>query len=224
MEPKGETIRNMQRRKYISIRIAREGYPYILIPLMVALFLFIYGSPIPASLLLLVSGGMGFFFRDPPRTIPGEAKAIVSPADGRVMKIAPLTTPEGERRVLVSIFLSLFDAHINRAPVRGKIIKVNHQPGRFHPAFKEKASRVNERNIIIISNQETSIILHQIAGILARRAILWKKEGDSLLKGERIGIIRFGSRVDLWLPPEVKITIHPGQKVKAGSSIIGRLR
>ena len=214
----------MQRRKYISIGIAREGYPYILIPLMVAFFLFIFWSPIPAAILVIISGSMGFFFRDPPRTIPGEANAIVSPADGRVMKIAPLTTHEGEKRVLVSIFLSLFDAHINRAPIRGKIVKVHHQPGRFHPAFKEKASRVNERNIIIISNQETSIILHQIAGILARRAILWKKEGDSLLKGERIGMIRFGSRVDLWLPEEVKIAIHPGQKVKAGSAIIGRLR
>ncbi|MDH5714599.1 MAG: phosphatidylserine decarboxylase [Candidatus Aminicenantes bacterium] len=214
----------MQRRKYISIGIAREGYPYILIPLIVALFLFIFWSPIPAAILVLVSGSMGFFFCDPPRTIPGEAKAVVSPADGRVMKIAPLTTPEGQKRVLVSIFLSLFDAHINRAPIRGKIVKVHHQPGRFHPAFKEKASRANERNIIIISNRETSITLHQIAGILARRAVLWKKEGDSLLKGERIGMIKFGSRVDLWLPPEVTISVHPRQKVKAGSSIIGRLR
>ena len=214
----------MQRRKYISIGIAREGYPYILTPLIVALFLFIFWSPIPASILLLVSGSMGFFFRDPYRSIPGEAKAVVSPADGRVIKVAPLTTPEGEKRVLVSIFLSLFDAHINRAPIKGKIVKVHHQPGRFHPAFKEKASRVNERNIIIISNQKTSITLHQIAGILARRAVLWKKEGDSLLKGERIGMIRFGSRVDLWLPEDVKIEVRPGQKVKAGISIIGRLR
>ncbi len=214
----------MQRRKYFSIGIAREGYPYILIPLIVALFLFVYRSPIPASIFLLVSGGMGFFFRDPSRSIPGEANAVVSPADGKVMKIAPLATPEGENRVLVSIFLSLFDAHINRAPIRGKIVKVHHQPGRFHPAFKEKASRENERNIIIISNQETSIILHQIAGILARKAVLWKKEGDAILKGEKIGMIRFGSRVDLWLPAEVKIAIRPGQKLKAGSSIIGRLR
>ncbi len=214
----------MQRRKHISIGIAREGYPYILVPLLVSLLLFVYQYPISGLILLLISGSMGFFFRNPYRSIPSEAKAIVSPADGRVMKVSPLTTPEGERRVLVSIFLSLFDAHINRAPIKGKIVKVHHQPGSFHPAFKERASRVNERNIIIISNRETSITLHQIAGILARRAVLWRKEGDTILKGEKIGMIKFGSRVDLWLPAEVKIEVHPGQKVKAGSFIIGRLR
>lgn len=214
----------MQRRKHISIGIAREGYPYILVPIIASLLLFVYQYPISALILLLISGSMGFFFRDPSRSLPGEANAIVSPADGRIIKIAPLTTPEGERRVLVSIFLSMFDVHINRAPIKGKIVKVYHQPGSFHPAFKERASRVNERNIIIISNRETSITLHQIAGILARRAVLWKKEGDTILKGEKIGMIKFGSRVDMWLPAEVKIAVRPGQKVKAGSYIIGRLK
>ena len=223
MEPKGETIRDIKKRKYISIRIAREGYPFILIPLMVSLFLFVYRSPIPASFLLLISGVMGFFFRDPPRTIPTEPKAIVSPADGRVIKIASLTTSEGGKRVLVSIFLSLFDVHVNRSPIKGKIVKAHYQPGRFYRAFKEEASKANERNIVIISNKATTITLHQIAGILARRAVLWKKEGDSILKGERIGMIRFGSRVDLLLPAEVNIAVRSGQKVKGGSSIIGRL-
>jgi len=223
MKQKEKTIGKKERRKPIPIRIVREGYPYILIPLMVSLFLFVYGSPIPALLLLLTSGGVGLFFRDPTRTIPTEAKAIVSPADGRVTKIASLTTPEGEKRVLVSIFLSLLDVHINRSPIKGKIVKIYHQPGRFYPAFKEEASQANERNIVVISNQQTSITLHQIAGIVARRAVLWKKEGDSIHKGERIGMIKFGSRVDLWLPSEVKIVVQPGQKVKGGSSIIGKL-
>lgn len=224
MELKGETIQDMDRRKFISLRIVREGYPYILIPLMGSIFLFIYGILIPALILLLIAGSLGFFFRDPPRTIPSEAKAIVSPADGRVIKIASLTTPESKKMMMVSIFLSLLDVHINRSPIRGKIVKVHHQPGRFYPAFKEKASKTNERNIIVISNKVTTITLHQVAGILARRTVLWKKEGDSILKGEKIGMIRFGSRVDMWLPPEVKIMVHPGQKVKGGSSIIGRLR
>jgi len=223
MELKEETIREKERKKPIPIRILREGYPYILILLIASLFLFVYGFSIPALLLLLLSGWVGFFFRDPRRTIPTEAKAIVSPADGKVIKIASLTTPEGQKKVLVSIFLSLLDVHINRSPIKGKIVKIYHQPGRFYPAFKEDASKANERNIVVISNQQTSITLHQIAGIVARRVVLWKKEGDSLHQGERIGMIKFGSRVDLWLPSEVKIVVQSGQKVKGGSSIIGRL-
>ncbi len=162
-----------------------------------------------------------YFFRDPQRQVPSAPDAVVSPADGRVMEIVDEALGEraGKR---ISIFLSIFDVHVNRAPVSGRISRVDYHPGQFLAAWKEKASESNEQNAITIATAAGEIRFKQIAGWVARRILCWTKIGDEVRIGQRIGMIRFGSRTDIWLPAEAEILVRHGQHVAGGATQIAR--
>ncbi len=159
-----------------------------------------------------------YFFRDPNRTIP-EGAVAVSPADGKVVSI--VAASNGQTRL--SIFLNIFDVHVNRSPVGGRITALEYTPGRFLVASREQASTHNEQNSITVQSEGGSVVVFkQIAGLIARRIVCWKKQGDAVEKGERIGLIKFGSRVDVFLGPEWIVAVKPGERVAAGSSIVAR--
>ena len=160
-----------------------------------------------------------YFFRDPERTIP-EGPVAVSPADGKVVAIRA-NDPAAAR---ISIFLNIFDVHVNRAPIAGTITNVEYKKGRFLVASREVASSQNERNTVTIEGDGTRVGFAQIAGLIARRIVFNKKPGDQIAKGERVGLIKFGSRVDVFLGPEWEITVKPGEHVSGGSSILARRR
>jgi phosphatidylserine decarboxylase len=163
------------------------------------------------------------FFRDPERQAP-EGPVAVSPADGKVVAIRPVAS--GAQRI--SIFLNIFDVHVNRTPIPGKVSCVSYKKGQFLPANKTEASDANEQNVMtvagVVGGVPTSVMFKQIAGLIARRIICYKKPGDILEPAERIGLIKFGSRVDVFLGPEWEITVQPGERVSAGSSVIARIR
>jgi phosphatidylserine decarboxylase len=158
-----------------------------------------------------------YFFRDPERAIPA-GNVAVSPADGKVVAVKP-ETPTLNR---VSIFLNIFDVHVNRAPIAGAISKVQYQEGKFHVASREVCSDQNEQNVVTVQGDGTTVIFKQIAGLIARRIVFRKKPGDHVAAGERVGLIKFGSRVDVLLGPEWEIVVCPGMRVQAGSSVIAR--
>jgi phosphatidylserine decarboxylase len=160
-----------------------------------------------------------YFFRDPERVIP-EGPVAVSPADGKLVAVA--AEPGGATRL--SIFLSVFDVHVNRAPIAGTITSVEYRPGRFHVASREAASVENEQNTVTLEGDGSRVVFKQIAGIVARRIVFYKKPGDRVEKGERVGLIQFGSRLDLVLGPEWEIVVRRGERVRAGSSIVARRR
>ena len=160
-----------------------------------------------------------YFFRDPDRTIPDGAVAV-SPADGKVMGIRA----DGAECARISIFLNIFDVHVNRAPIAGRITQVDYKKGQFLVASREAASSENERNIVTLEGEGTSVRFSQIAGLIARRIVFRKTVGDLVAKGERVGLIKFGSRVDVFLGPEWEITVKPGERVAGGSSILARRR
>lgn len=202
--------------------IVRDGWPYIIAALFPA-FLGLW-----LGLWLMGVGGLGlalffaYFFRDPDRAIPDDECAIVSPADGRVVALAPLEPRDPRSPVRISIFLSPLDVHVNRAPMTGRIAAVHHRPGRFLPAMKAEASVANEQTEIRIAGERADLVLKQIAGILARRIVCWKRPGDLVQRGERIGVIKFGSRTDLILPSDVEVLVRVGDRVLGGSTIIAR--
>lgn len=158
-----------------------------------------------------------YFFRDPERAIPGGPVAV-SPADGKVVAVKA-ESPTLNR---ISIFLNIFDVHVNRAPVAGTISGVEYQPGQFHVASREECSTRNEQNIVTVEGEGSTVVFKQIAGLIARRIVFHKKPGDHVAAGERIGLIKFGSRVDVLLGPEWEITVRPGMRVAGGSSVIAR--
>ena len=157
-----------------------------------------------------------YFFRDPDRAIPSGPVAV-SPADGKVVAVKP--EGEGAR---VSVFLNIFDVHVNRAPIGGVVRSVEYRPGKFLVASREEASAQNEMNIITIDGDDTTVVFKQIAGLVARRVVCDKKPGDRVEKGERIGLIKFGSRVDVHFGPEWEVLVREGERVKAGSSILAK--
>jgi len=163
------------------------------------------------------------FFRDPERPIPTEAQAIISPADGRVVQVVE-ESHEGCPVWRVSIFMSPLDVHVNRSPIAGVVKEVNYRKGAFRVAMEEAASIENEQNVFTVEGEQGRIVVKQIAGILARRIVFWKRIGDSLARGERVGLIKFGSRVDVLMAPEVTLSIKVGDRVRAGSSILGTSR
>jgi phosphatidylserine decarboxylase len=155
-----------------------------------------------------------WFFRDPEREIP-QGPHAVSPADGKVVAIR---NEDGGTRV--SIFLNVFDVHVNRAPITGKITAFKYQKGEFLVASKEEASTQNEMSVITVEGEGSRVVFKQIAGLIARRIVFWKKTGDTVARGERVGLIKFGSRVDIWLGPEWAVRVQEGQRVAGGSSIL----
>jgi phosphatidylserine decarboxylase len=169
--------------------------------------------------LFLLAAFCLYFFRDPDRTIP-DGSVAVSPADGKIVAVRT-DDPSSSR---ISIFLNVFDVHVNRAPIAGAITKIEYTKGQFLVASREVASSQNERNTFTIEGQGTRVGFSQIAGLIARRIVCYKKPGDQVAKGERVGLIKFGSRVDVFLGPEWEITVKPGERVAGGSSILARRR
>jgi len=201
------------------VRIVKEGIPYIVVPLLLAAAAAVLGFWWVAGFLLLLMLFMAFFFRDPKRVPPSDPDVVVSPADGKVTRISPA----GADSTVVSIFLSPLDVHINRSPIPGKIVDVLYSPGKFLMATNEKASLVNEQNALTIQGEKITVVCKQIAGILARRIVCWKAEGDSLGLGERFGMIKFSSRTDVLLPANVRVIVREGDHVRGGTTVIGRI-
>jgi phosphatidylserine decarboxylase len=204
--------------------IAKEGLPFLIPAAVVTLFFAVMGWLLLTFLGFLLTFFIALFFRNPKRDIPETKNAILSPADGTIVDVVTCM----EERFLktealkVSIFMSVLDVHLNRAPVAGKVIEKSYNPGRFMVASKEKASLLNEQNALILETEDHfKLLLIQIAGLVARRIVCYAKAGDRLRKGEIFGLIRFGSRVDLYLPPTVKPIVWIGQHVKGGESVIG---
>jgi phosphatidylserine decarboxylase len=206
--------------------MVKEGIPFVSIPLLFALiFIFLYFWTGGGILLIAAVGWialaafMAYFFRDPSRTIPDEADIVVSAADGRVTRVEERA--EGK---FVSVFLSPLDVHINRAPIAGKIVRTDYIKGRKNPATSDQASLVNERNSLTIEGDKMTVVCTQIAGIVARRIVCWRKTGDNLELGEKFGLIKFSSRTDLLMPSEVEVLVGVGDRVTGGETIIARLK
>jgi phosphatidylserine decarboxylase len=166
---------------------------------------------------------MAYFFRDPKRNPPDDPNVVVSPADGKVTRVSELAPGQGNSSILISIFLSPLDVHINRSPIAGKITDVSYTKGKFLIATDERASLVNEQNALTIEGNIT-VVCKQIAGILARRIVCWKHQGEVVALGERFGLIKFSSRTDVILPESVEVLVTTGMRVKGGTTIIGRLK
>jgi len=204
--------------------IAKEGLPFLIPSALFTIFFAGMGWRVLMALGILVTLFIAFFFRNPKRKIPSLQNIILSPADGRIVHVGECEEDRFLRgkALKVSIFMSLFDVHVNRAPAAGKVLERSYHPGRFHVASIEKASLLNEQNAFVLETEDRfKILLIQIAGFVARRIVCYAKAGDTLRKGEIFGLIRFGSRVDLYLPTEVKPIVRVGQHVKGGESIIG---
>jgi len=203
--------------------IAREGWPFILTLVAAGGLLVLLRQPVLGSVILALGLFTAFFFRDPERDVPQDPGLLLSPADGKVVQVVP--APEGHRlgpgTVQVSIFLSVFDVHVNRAPIGGRIAAVDYQPGEFLPAFEDSASLRNEQNTVTIEDGPTRVTFKQIAGILARRIVFRKRVDDRVAAGERVGLIRFGSRVDLFVPPPFAVRVKVGDRVRGGASVLG---
>ena len=204
------------------MRIVKEGIPYILIPLILAVAAAVLGYWYVAAVLFVLAAFMAFFFRDPKRVPPSDPNVVVSPADGRVTRIERQGQGPNSPTV-ISIFLSPFDVHINRSPITGKIVDMLYSPGKFLIATNEQASLVNEQNALTIQGEKITVVCKQIAGILARRIVVWKRAGDSLGLGEPFGMIKFSSRTDVLLPANVTVTVKKGEHVRGGITVIGRI-
>jgi phosphatidylserine decarboxylase len=205
--------------------IAAQGYPLILAGVVLILLGGMGGWPWITVLGLLSAGFFAYFFRDPERDIPGEPGAIISPADGLVVQVDEVQESEflhGPAR-RVAIFMNVFDVHVNRSPMAGVVTSMRHRAGEYKAASRQDAASRNEQQALVLeSDGGRRILVVQIAGLLARRIIPFVKPGQQLARGERLGMICFGSRVDLYLPSEAEILVRVGDRVKAGSSMVAR--
>jgi len=201
--------------------MVKEGYKFAAVPLLLGVAALLARWNATGGIFLFLAAFVLYFFRDPERVAPADPAAVVSPADGRVVEVIeqPLGSRPGRR---ISIFLAIWDVHVNRAPLAGRIAEVEYRPGRFYAAMRSRASAENEQNVVHLETPRGEIVFKQIAGWIARRVLFWKAAGDAVALGERVGMIRFGSRVDLWLPAEAEILVRPGEHVKGGSSILAR--
>ena len=203
--------------------MAKEGVPFIILFLVPAAIFAAIGWWVAAGVCFLLAAFMAFFFRDPDRDCPVDERIIVSPADGRVVVVAPVEPGVKDSPTQVSIFLSPMDVHINRSPIAGEIIDVAYKPGAFHVASRDIASVENEQNIITVRGARVTVVVRQIAGVLARRVVLWKKKGDRVQLGERLGLMKFSSRMDVVMPSGVEVLVKRGERVTGGVSVIGRV-
>lgn len=206
--------------------ILYDGLLYIIPLAVLSLIIALLGRPFFSLFTLSVAAFIAFFFRNPKRSIPQEEGIIVSPADGKVILIQDIFEKEclNAKAIKLSIFLSLIDVHINRIPCSGEIVDVNRKSGNFLAAFKDEASIENECISICISHHRHKILVKQIAGVLARRIICWGNVGDKVERGQRYGLIKFGSRIDIFLPPQIELKVKIGDKVKGGETILGVLK
>jgi phosphatidylserine decarboxylase len=209
-------------RLFVPIR--REGYPFIAIAFVAAVLLGFVWVPL-FWVLLIVTLWICYFFRDPERVTPVREGLVVSPADGRISMIVNAVPPvemglPEVPMLRISVFMNVFDCHVNRSPVAGRITRVAYTPGLFLNADLDKASEDNERNALVIETQGVPVGVVQIAGLVARRIVDWVKEGESLVAGQRFGLIRFGSRVDVYLPTTTQVLVGVGQKAIAGETVL----
>lgn len=205
------------------IPIASEGYPFILVSILVVIICWFIFKPAVLPLLVWTIFVIAFF-RDPERLIPFDKNAIVSPADGKVIVVEKVFDDRFLKTevIKISIFMNVFNVHVNRNPVSGKIAGVFYNPGKFISANLDKASLENEQNAVVVETEDGKRVVYvQIAGLIARRIVSNLKEGDISERGKRFGMIRFGSRLDVYLPIEYKVNVQVGDKVRAGSSILG---
>ncbi|SKA76690.1 phosphatidylserine decarboxylase [Paucidesulfovibrio gracilis DSM 16080] len=211
----------MQQR---SIGICPEGYPFLILAAFATVVFAILEWWFMALVGLAATAFVGHFFRDPERVPPEDVEAVVSPADGRIVKIARESDPlSGEEKQVICVFMNLVDVHVNRMPVSGKIDVIRYIPGAFFNASLDKASTDNERNILeVVGKGNQRFVIVQIAGLIARRIVCWSEKGDKLKRGERFGMIRFGSRVDLYLPEGFEPSVVVGEQVFAGETAIAK--
>lgn len=216
----------------MRLPIVKEGLPFLLIPLILSILLLIFPQTRFGWLFwlsVIMTCCVAGFFRDPERTIPQDPNAIVSPADGKIILIQEVKYQALGEDVYrqVSIFMSVFNVHVNRAPIAGVAEEVMYNPGKFFAAFEHKASLLNEQNSVILSqtrdDKTVRILVKQIAGLIARRIVCYAKPGAHFERGERIGLIRFGSRVDLFLPLNAELAVKMDDSVKGGQTIIATI-
>jgi phosphatidylserine decarboxylase len=201
--------------------MVRDGYKFLAPPLALGVIAAALGWPGTAGALLALAAFVAIFFRDPERQPPADPSAVVSPADGRVTDVVQETF-DGRPGRRISIFLAIWNVHVNRAPMSGRLERVEYRPGKFYAAMRSRASAENEQNVFYLDTDRGRIVFKQVAGWIARRVVSWKSPGDSVKLGERIGLIRFGSRMDLWLPDGAEILVRPGEKVAGGTSVVAR--
>ena len=207
------------------MKFAPEGYPFIIFFGLVTIAAAFFGGGFYAVPPLVITLFMFHFFRDPDRDVPDDKGVFVSPADGRVILVRDVHEPKylhAEAKE-ISIFMSPMNVHVNRSPCDGRVKTVKHNEGRFCAAYKDEASVCNENIEMVLETQYGDLLVRQVAGFLARRAVCRKREGETLKRGERYGIIKFSSRVDLYIPGSVQVRIKLGDTVKAGETIIGRM-
>jgi phosphatidylserine decarboxylase len=203
--------------------MVRDAYYYAFPLLAAAALIGWLAGPLWTFPALLLAVFFLWFFRDPERTLPAEAGALVSPADGKVTDISPASS-DGGSRLRISIFLSVFDVHVNRSPIAGTIRDVRYQRGKFINAMSAASAEQNEQNVVTVEGNGQTVIFKQIAGLLARRIVFNKKVGDRVERGERVGLIKFGSRVDVLLDSSASIEVKIGDRVKGGSSVLAHLK
>ncbi len=199
-----------------------DGYYYAIPLLGVAAFLGWLANPFWAGPPILLSVFLLWFFRDPERIIPDIPGAVVSPADGKITNVSPVTMGE-TRYVRISIFLNVFDVHVNRSPIAGVIRDIRYQTGKFLNAMNETCAELNEQNTVTVEGEGERVVFKQIAGLLARRIVFTKKIGEPVSRGERVGMIKFGSRTDVLLDASASLQIRVGDRVKGGASVLAIL-
>jgi phosphatidylserine decarboxylase len=207
------------------MKIDRAGFPFIAAALVPAAAFASKRRPALAASFALLGGFLTYFFRDPERQVPQEADLVVSPADGRVMIAGPSDgrwAPPGEWKQ-ITIFLSPMDVHINRTPVDGRVERIEYRPGKFLPAYKESAND-NELNEVWIDHGGRTVVFRQVVGMLARRIVCRVQEGDMLARGQRVGLMKFGSRMDVFLPPDAELRVSVGERVVGGETVLAILR
>lgn len=216
------SIADTIRKTFVPIH--REGYPFIAAFAAAALVLALLSYTL-FWIGLILTAWCAYFFRDPQRVTPVDDRLVISPADGVVSAVGPAVPPRelglgGTEMTRISVFMDVFSCHVNRAPVRGRVVRVEHRPGKFLNADLDKASSENERNGVVIDSPNGTVAAVQIAGLVARRIICWAEAGGNIGVGERFGLIRFGSRVDVFLPPNAAPRVAVGQTAVAGETVI----
>lgn len=210
-----------------KVPVAKEGYPFIGFAVFCTLVLALYRLPVATTIAFTLTVFVLYFFRDPERFIPARPGSLVSPADGKIIVVEQVLenpfTQTGAHKI--SIFMNVFNVHVNRIPFSGSVEKVLYKPGKFYSADSAQGGLENEYCATVITTEEgKSMAFVQIAGLIARRIVCWLEPGDQVTRGKRFGLIRFGSRVDLYLPLEAEIVVKNGTKVKAGETVLGYLQ
>src|SRR5512144_2061791 len=212
--------------KNYGIPVAAEGWPFIIPLALATIICFILGWKYPAGVALVLTLFVLFFFRDPERAVPQGKGVVVSPADGKVIVIKDIYEPDYLKQDVkqISIFLSVFNVHVNRSPIGGTVEVVKYNPGKFHVASVDKASLDNEQTAMVVATGKNRVLVKQIAGLIARRIVCYAKPGDTVKTGERYGLIRFGSRVDLFLPKDAELKVKLGDRIKGARDVIGVIK